>query len=406
MTPASIAPKEPPATSLTLRDLLAYVEQVLARGIPGAVWVRAEIAAITDRRHLYLELIQHEGGREMAKCRATLWATERYALEGRFKRATGGGLKAGMQVLLFVTAEFHPQYGFALNIVDAAPEFTVGEAALRLDKLRRDLDAEGLLTRNRLLPVPQDFSRVIVISPRGAAGLGDFRRELDGLAAAGLLDVVYLEATFQGREAEASLLRALAQAAELHAQQGADALFIIRGGGATTDLAWLNSEAVARAAAQFPAPVITGIGHARDETILDELACVRTDTPSKAAAYLVGRLVERLQDTAALYAQIVDGVRGVVQEARRGSQAQYDRVQRAAQGRLERERQELDHLMRQVLGLSPRRTLERGYVLARRQDGAVVTHAAQLRAGERLRLDFQDGEVEVQVQDVGVTLSP
>lgn len=388
----------PPTTSLTLRDLLAYVEQVLAHGIPGAVWVRAEIAAITDRRHLYLELIQTDAGRELAKCRATLWASERYALEARFKRATGGKLKAGMQVLLFVTAEFHPQYGFALNIVDAAPEFTVGEAALRLEALRRDLAASGLLSRNKQFAPPQDFTRVLVISPAGAAGLGDFRRELDQLQAAGLLDVEYLPATFQGKEAEKSLLGALQKARELHAATPADALFILRGGGATTDLAWLNSEALARAAAEFPVPIITGIGHARDDTILDELACVRTDTPSKAAAYLVGRLVNRLSETQQLYADIVSQVRVLAQQARQDTEQQRERVYRAARHRHEREQAALDGLMRQVLGLSPRRTLERGYLLARRENGEVVTKAAQVQPDERLRLEFQDGVVMAQVK--------
>lgn len=382
-----------PPTSLTLRDLLAYVEQVLARGIPGAVWVRAEIASLTDRRHLYLELIQHAEGREVAKCCATLWASECYALEGRFLRATGGKLRVGMQVLLFVTAEFHPQYGFSLNILDAAPEYTVGEAALRRENLRRDLGAQGVLSLNKRFAPPTDFARVLVISPPAAAGLGDFRRELDLLRGAGLLTVTYLSATFQGREAEASLLRALERAEELHAQQPADALFIIRGGGSVADLAWLDSEALARAAAEFPAPIITGIGHARDNTILDELACLRTDTPSKAAAYVVGRVLERLRESRELYRQIVRGVASLARQEQQRAEQQYARALLAAQRRSERERLSLEALMEQLVGLSPRRTLERGYALVRREGGETVTRAAQLRAGETLRLAFQDGEV-------------
>ncbi|MEW6422353.1 MAG: exodeoxyribonuclease VII large subunit, partial [Deinococcota bacterium] len=285
----------PPEHFLDLADLLVYVGQVITRGVPGAVWVRAEIASLTDRRHLYLDLVQLEDGAEVAKCRATVWARERFALEGKFRRATRGTLTAGLKVLLFCTAEFHPQYGFSLNVLDVAPEFTLGDAALKLDVLRETLTREGVYGLNRALPAPSDFVRVAVISPAEAAGLGDFRRETDALEAAGIVRFLYLEATFQGREASASLSGAVTKAREAH--EGStlggplDALVVIRGGGAVTDLAWLNDLAVARALATFPVPVITGLGHARDDTLLDEVACLRTDTPSKAAGLIVRTVV-------------------------------------------------------------------------------------------------------------------
>ncbi|AWN22297.1 exodeoxyribonuclease VII large subunit [Deinococcus irradiatisoli] len=389
-------PAAAPTTSLNLRDLLAYVEQVLARGIPGAVWVRAEIASLTDRRHLYLDLVQvGEDGREIAKCRATLWARERFSLEGKFRRATGGGLMAGMSVLLFVTAEFHPQYGFSLHILDAAPEFTLGDAALHLDALRKQLAREKLLDKNRNLPTPQDFTRVLVLSPTGAAGLGDFRGELDRLQRAGVLDTEYFEATFQGQGAEASLLGALEQVRAAHGREAADALIIIRGGGASLDLAWLNNEAVARAAANLPLPIITGIGHARDDTILDEIANVRTDTPSKAAALIVGSILQRVQDTLGAYQSARMLGREALRQAEDGAGRLHEAVRRAARSQLERESARLDATMRQVLGLTPERTLARGYAVVRDVQGQVLTRAAQVEAGQALTLAFQDGEVDV-----------
>lgn len=392
-------PAAAPQTSLNLRDLLAYVEQVLARGIPGAVWVRAEIASLTDRRHLYLDLVQvGADGREIAKCRATLWARERFALEGKFRRATGGGLTAGMSVLLFVTAEFHPQYGFSLHILDAAPEFTLGDAALRLEELRKTLTREKLLGKNRSLPTPQDFTRLIVLSPAGAAGLGDFRGELDRLEAAGVLDVVYLEATFQGQAAEASLLSAVEAARAFHEGEAADALVIIRGGGASLDLAWLNSGALARAVAVFPIPVITGIGHARDDTILDEIANIRTDTPSKAAAYITLSILERVQETLGAYGAVRLLSREALGQAERHTERLYESLQRSARSVLDTETARLDATMRQVLGLTPARTLARGYALIRDEGGEVVTRAAQIGVGQALRLTFQDGEVGVRAE--------
>lgn len=384
-----------PQTSLNLDELLGYVGMVIERGIPGSVWVRAELASVTDRRHLYLDLVQHDdGGREVAKCRANLWARERFAIEGKFRRATGGGLTAGIAVLLSVVPEFHPQFGFSLTVLDVAPEFTVGDMARKLDAIRDTLTKEGLYERNKTFAVPRDFTRVAVLSPRSAAGLGDFRREADRLQAAGACDFTYFEATFQGREAPRSLLRALGDVTLEHARDAFDALVIVRGGGATTDLAWLNDLDLARAACTLPMPLVTGIGHARDDTILDEVALVRRDTPSKAAAFVVGVVAEAAFEAAANFSKIAAVGRGALDRAEREADEGHARVRRAARRLVEREDARVDALMRQALGLSPHRTLRRGYAIVRR--GAhVVTTAEDARAGGALSVEFKDGDVPI-----------
>jgi len=384
-----------PEQFLELSDLLGYVSQVITRGIPGAVWVRAELSSVTDRRHLYLDVVQLEDGQEVAKARATLWARERYSLEGKFRKATGGGLRSGMKLLLYVTAEFHPQYGFSLHILDLSPEFTVGDQAIKLENIRRVLDAEGLLERNRELPPPDDFSRVAVISPRAAAGLGDFVREAARLERAGAVEFVYLQATFQGREAAASLMTALSSALLTHLEAPLDALVIIRGGGAQTDLAWLSDLELARMVARFPVPVITGIGHARDDSILDEIACIRTDTPSKAAAYILNTVLAGAGSALDAYRQILATGQGVLEQAESSAAWMMGRLERAARGRVDTETERLDSVMRGILGLTPARTLGRGYALVRDQGGQVVTRAAQVTAGDALSLEFVDGQVGV-----------
>lgn len=392
------ANQRPPEQFLELSELLNYIGQVIARGMPGAVWVRAEIASLTDRRHLYMDLVEVGEDGEQAKCRATLWARERFGLEAKFRKATGGPLTAGLKVLLYCTAEFHEQYGFSLHVLDIAPEFTLGDAALRLEAMRETLVLEGTYGLNRLLPAPEDFARVAVISPQEAAGLGDFRREADALEAAGVINFEYLEATFQGREAAASLNRAIAEARLLHEQEPLDALVVIRGGGATTDLAWLNNLEVARALATFPAPVVTGLGHARDDTLLDEVANVRTDTPSKAAALIV-------RTVAAAAAQAQEDTRSIRQyaasilvNADAGMVWQVDRIRSAAQRQTEVAWASIDALMRHALGLTPERTLERGYALVRDEAGQVITRAAQVHTGQQLTLEWSDGESKVQVK--------
>ena len=387
----------PPSQWLELSELLDYVGQVLGRGLPGAVWVRAEIAELTDRRHLYLELIQLEGGQQVARCRAALWARERYALEAKFRRVTGGGLGTGMRVLLFCTAEFHAQYGFSLHIQDISPEFTLGEAAARLNAQREQLQAEGVYGLNRALPLPADYARVAVIAPEGAAGLGDFHREVAPLQAAGVLELHYLRATFQGREAGASLTHAVAEALALHAGQPLDALVVIRGGGATTDLAWLNDLEFGRALARFPAPVITGLGHARDDTLPDELAALRTDTPSKAAAHIVRTVVGAAAQAQADWQAIRRAGAEEAAGADAGVRWLRDRLRAAAQRQLTGAERDVTALMRSAVGLSPERTLGRGYAVVR-GGGRVVTHAAELRAGEQVTLQFADGEVRAEIR--------
>lgn len=387
-----------PTQWLELSELLDYVGQVLGQGLPGGVWVRAEIAELTDRRHLYLELIQLEGGQQVAKCRAALWATQRYALEGKLKQATGGGLSTGMTVLLYCVAEFHPQYGFSLHIQDIAPEFTLGEAAARLERLRTTLQAEGLYARNRTLPLPTDYSRLAVITPEGAAGLGDFHREVAPLQQAGVLELHYLPATFQGREASASLSRAIAAALALHAEQPLDALVLLRGGGATTDLAWLNDAEVGRAVALFPVPVITGLGHARDTTLPDELAALRTDTPSKAAAHIVRTVAGAAAQAQADWQTIRRAGAEEAVNADAGARWLRDRLRTAAERQLTGAQRDVSALMRSAVGLSPERTLGRGYAVVRGPGGQAVTRAAQVQPGDCLTLQLADGRLTVEVQ--------
>lgn len=391
-------PTRPPDQFLELAEVLSYVSQVIARGVPGGVWVRAEIASLTDRRHLYLDLVQLEDGVEVAKTRATLWARERFSLEGKFRRATGGTLTAGLKVLLFCTAEFHPQYGFSLNILDVAPEFTLGDAALKLEALRETLLREGVYGLGRLHAPPTDYHRIAVISPEGAAGLGDFRRETDPLEHAGLLAPLYLQATFQGREAAASLGRAIQAARTEHDQAPLDALVVIRGGGAVTDLAWLNDLDVARALATFPAPVITGLGHARDDTLLDEVAFTRTDTPSKAAALITRTVIQAA-------AQAQDDARAirhagtqVLVTADAETRWTLDRALSAARRTTDAAHASTDALMRQALGLTPTRTLARGYALVRDEHGQPLTRAAHTHPGQTLTLEWQDGTVTSRVE--------
>jgi len=274
------------AKGISLSQLMMQVQGAMRQAFPGAVWVKAELANLNERRgHLYLELSETaESGQPIANCRAMIWQSQVKRLLERFALETGSALKAGQKVLLLAEVNFHEKFGFSLVIQDLDPSFTLGELEANLNKIRQQLIADKLYDLNKNQPFPKDFFRVAVIAPPNAAGLGDFRADADQLQAANLCEFKYIYSAFQGDRVEAEMLAAFEAFNGLHNAKAFDALIIIRGGGAKLDLNPLNVYSLAKQIAQISVPVLTGIGHERDTTILDEVACMRFDTPSKVIA--------------------------------------------------------------------------------------------------------------------------
>lgn len=222
----------------------------------------------------------------MAGPRGIIWKGRATGITQKFVEATGEGLRTDIKILCLVRVRFDPLYGLDLAIEDVDPSYTLGDLAAKLARIRQRLVDELLYERNQSLPAPVEFVRVAVISPETSTGLGDFRRETDRLQDAGLCEFLYFDATFQGLDALSSIRTAVSEALAAHRQRPFDALVIIRGGGSATDLAWLNDLELARLLCQSPISLFTGIGHERDNTILDEIAHRRFDTPSKVALHI------------------------------------------------------------------------------------------------------------------------
>lgn len=425
MTAGSAAAK--PATEAdgcSLAELLRQVSDALTSALPQQVWVRAEISEYrvnVRSGHAYLSLVEHDGaGREIAKANANLWRGNLSRLEGKFKQGTGGGLQAGIKVLLHVRVVFHPQYGFSLVIEDIDPSHTLGDMAAKVAAIRAQLKQAGLYDNNRRRPSPVEFTRVAVISPANAAGLGDFRAEADRMAQHGLCEFSYYPALFQGADAPADIVRALRAMWSDHKQRAFDLVCIIRGGGSAADLAWLNDGKLAAAVCHCPVPVAVGIGHERDTTILDEVAFKRFDTPSKvigAIFQLIRNNAERaIQDMVQLLAQVRSHLRAA--EAEAGSHLREVRTQALAKleqqaqanasvlrllreravNLVERSNQEVENRMKEVVGLGPQATLRRGFALVRDPAGRPVSSAAQAGECQSLTLQFHDGELRVSQQ--------
>lgn len=283
---------------ISLSQLLQRVSQAVNQVTPQAEWIKAEISECraTKNGHVHLDLIELDADKNLlGKANAKLFKQQADSVLDKFLAVTQSPLSSGMKVLLQVRVQFHSQFGFALIIEDIDPTYTLGDVAAKLSHIRDVLRQEGLIDRNRQLATPLEFCRLAVLSPQAAAGLGDFRQEADLLARYDLCQFQYYHSQFQGEPASEQLQQAMRQILHDHAHHPFDALVIIRGGGAVIDLAWLNDVDLARQICAAPLPVFSGIGHERDNTIVDEVANKRFDTPSKVIAHILSAIVHNAQ---------------------------------------------------------------------------------------------------------------
>ncbi|WP_431273266.1 exodeoxyribonuclease VII large subunit [Variovorax ureilyticus] len=230
-----------------------------------------------------------------------IWANTAAKILPEFERATGATIGAGIKLLVRAKPSFKAQYGFSLEIDAIDPAFTLGDLEARKKEIRARLQREGVFEQNKLVPPPWDFTSVLVVAPHEAAGLGDFRKESDRLALFGLCRFTYAHSRFQGEGAAREIITALTEGLDecAAADSMPDAIVIIRGGGAVNDLAWLNDYDLARVVCDQRLPVLTGIGHERDSTILDEVAFAKFDTPSKVIGAIEKLIVRRAQEAKA-----------------------------------------------------------------------------------------------------------
>lgn len=291
---------------IQLSELLRKVQNALRQGVPGATWVVAEIANLNSRRgHVYLELTEsNTQGQAIANCRAMIWQSQAAALLQRFETETGCPLAVGQKILILAEVSFHEQYGFSMVIQDVDSSYTLGELEQNLNNLRKQLVSEGLYQQNKQFALPTDYFRVAVIAPPEAAGLGDFRADADNLQTAGLCQFQYFYSAFQGEAVQKEMLSAFQAVQALHQSNPFDVLVIIRGGGAKLDLNMLNLYPIAKLLCEAKLPVLTGIGHERDNTILDEVAHTRFDTPSKVIGYIRHEIFQQAQTAQAHWKQI------------------------------------------------------------------------------------------------------
>ena len=411
---------------VSLSQLLAGVAQIVAQACPGGVWTLVEVVDVRSRNgHLYLELSERDAqGQVLARANAMIWASTAARILPEFERATGATLAAGIKLLARARPVFKPQYGFSLEIDALDAGYTLGDLEAGKREIRERLQREGLYQRQKQLEPPWDYNFVLVLAPEGGAGLGDFQAEAERLQRHGLCRFRYVYSRFQGEGAAAAIRAALLAALDrLPAREQPDAVAIIRGGGAVNDLAWLNDYALARALCEIELPVLTGIGHERDQTLLDEVAQQRFDTPSKVIAGIEQLIAHRAAEVRANFAAIAQlGQRQIARSrlsaqqldaelralarrqldvARQRVPAAWAEVQSGARLALRQAREGSRALMREIAGQGPNKTLARGFAVVRDASGRPLLRAAEVGPGQALRIEFHDGHVQARAEPRG-----
>lgn len=321
-----------------LSELLAGVKDAVARVFRGGEWTVVDVVQANVKGHVYLELAERDSnGVVLAKANAMIWANVAAEILPKFETATGISIGPGIKLLVRARPDFSPQYGFKIIIDAVDPDFTLGELEAHKREIRARLKQTGLWGENKKLAFPWDFNDVLVIAPEDAAGLGDFRAEARRLEAAGICRFTYAHSRFQGpgaaEEIEAAAARALAAWRSTHPCDP-DALVFIRGGGAVNDLAWLNHFDLARFVCEVEIPVLTGIGHERDSTILDEVAHTSYDTPSKVIAGIEATIIKRVREAQAMFDETTALGRARLEAVRRTIEAANVAVQSSASQKL------------------------------------------------------------------------
>lgn len=406
----------------TLYSLNNMVRQAVSEGLPSRYWVTGELSEVREASngHCYIELVQRDEVTQelVAKARGTIWSRIYSLLRPYFLEQTGEPFAAGLKVLLQVSVGFHELYGYTLDVCDIEPAYTVGDMARQRMLVIKRLTDEGVIDLNKELPFPLLPQRVAVISSATAAGYGDF---CDQLASNRYGFVFYphlFQSPMQGSGVEQGVISALDRiAADIDMW---DVVVIIRGGGATSELSCFDTYDLANNCAQFPIPIITGIGHQRDESVLDMVAHTRAKTPTAAAELLIHAMLE--QET-----YMTNMMQGVVQGVQLRMDAEQQRLQgflgrlpmatalylqgekmrlqtslqtvfSSAQMLIKEQQHRLDVCNAALEAASPERILSLGYSITR-VNGRVVRSIDDVVPGDEVTTEVAGGEFTSTVKD-------
>lgn len=400
-------------------ELNRMVRESIELSMPDEYWVEAELSECRESRgHCYMELIQKDelSATPIAKASAKCWANKWLTIRPYFERTTGQQLHAGMKVLLKVYPQFHEAYGFSWIVSDIDPTYTLGDMARKRQEIIQKLKAEGVFDLQKELQLPMFCQRIAVISSQTAAGYGDFCNQLADNPYGFQFQTQLFPAIMQGEGVEQSIIDAL----ERIYNTDFDCVVIIRGGGATSDMSGFDTLALAENVANFPIPIITGIGHDRDESILDMVSHTRVKTPTAAAALLIDHLKvvldtlidsqnritrytqQRLTALKSQLATIQELIPRIFPVIKAQQEAKLNTIEQKlpllASQRLTTEHHRLELISEKLKALDPTLLLARGYSMTL-HNGKAVKDATTLHEGDEIETRLAKGSIRSMVKD-------
>jgi len=402
-------------------SLFAFINEIknTIKQYSSAIWLIAEISEFKIyNNNLFLTLVEYdERGNLLARARGVIWNFPQVLKN--FQSATNIELKVGIKILALVTADYHLQYGLTLIIKNLDPSYTLGDAEAKVLKIKQQLLKDGIFNNNKNLNLPDDFRTIAVISPKDAAGLGDFKKDATILQNYNVCHFDYYSAVFQGADASNSITNALTRVLTkmVELSRSYDAIVIIRGGGASSDLTWLNDYAIAKAICLAPIPIFSGIGHHKDQTILDQVTRQSFDTPSKVINFLITKIADhaeqiynnlvyikqycynfytqRNNDLTNLFECIKTYTLHKTQQLASVLDEELN-LQLLLQQRLMALDKLLDATWQQILCFSPEQTLARGFAIVYSNDVNRTPITSKSMSGnyKRIIIKFHDGEID------------
>lgn len=376
----------------SLKELCDWIQEIVENDLPNRYWVCAEIASMSVRGHCYMELVEKaENGILAAKVRATCWSNVYHLLSAYFLQETGQSLHTGLQVMLEVSVEYHAVYGLSLNVWNIDPTYTLGDLAKQRQATIQQLTEDGVMDLQKALQIPSLPRRVAVISSADAAGYGDFCDQLKHNRFGFKFHVQLYPAVVQGDTAARSVVQALNSIAALEEEW--DVVVIIRGGGASTDMSCFDDYNLASHCAQFPLPIIAGIGHTRDVSVVDMVVHTSVKTPTAAAEWLIERVAEQVERVGSLMLRLQRATQNAVSREKNRLLLYEQQIFNAVRGKAVRERGKLDLWMKTIELHSPERIFKMGYSLTM-VNGKLVRSQSEVNEGDVLETHLHDGVIQ------------
>ena len=380
----------------SLKELCEWIQDLVESDLPDRYWVRAEIASMSVRGHCYMELIEKaDNGILAAKVRATCWSNMYGLLSAYFTQETGESLHVGLQVLLEVSVEFHSVYGLSLNVWNIDPTYTIGDLAKQRQATINKLQLDGVMELQQALELPSLVRRIAVVSSSEAAGYGDFCDQLKNNRFGFDFQVQLYPAVMQGDTASRSIINALSAIAGQEEEW--DVVVIIRGGGASTDLSCFDDYELASHCAQFPLPIVAGVGHTRDVSVVDMVVYSSVKTPTAAAEWLIDRVAVQVERVGEMQLRLQKAVQGKIARERNRAMVMEQRMINAVRRMVVREEGKLN-LWRKTIDLhSPERIFKMGYSLTMAK-GKIVRSSKDVHEGDVVETYLQDGMIQSVVE--------